>query len=111
LEITSRRPIQLRVACRNDEISPGISWRLTKWARYPSDPSAVARFLGLGNWLIPKIKVGSPDLARDAVDLAAVTIDSLTGDVEHTIFGVELLNGRAPARGVVFTEDFLKIAS
>src|SRR5713101_5153010 len=51
-----------------------------------------------------------PDLARDAVDLVAATIDSLAGVVEHAIFGVELLNGRAPARGVVLTEDFLKIA-
>ena len=74
------------------------------------DPSAVARFLGLGNWLIPKVKVGSPDFARDAVDLFPATIDSLAGIVEHAIFGVELLNGRAPARGVVFTEDVVKIA-
>src|SRR4029077_2114127 len=94
----------------NDEISPGVSWCLTGAARYPSDPPAVTRFLGLGNWLIPKVKVGSPDLARDAVDLVAPTIDSLAGVVEHTIFRVDLLNGRAPARGVVFTEDFLKIA-
>ena len=37
-------------------------------------------------------------------------IDSLAGVVEHAIFCVEILNGRAPACGVVFTEDFLKIA-
>src|SRR5258705_4197287 len=92
-------------------MGPGVSWRFAGGARSPSDPPAVARFLGLGNWLIPKVKVGSPDLARDAVDLVAATIDSLTGVVEHAIFGVELLNGRAPARGVVFPEDFLKIAS
>jgi len=116
--------VQLKVACRkkeikggnpaiagNNEVSPGVSWCLTRATRYPSDPPAVARFLGLGHWLIPKVKVGSPDLARDAVDLVAATIDSLTGVVEHAIFGVELLNGRAPARGVVFTEDFLKIPS
>src|SRR5207245_2875581 len=94
-----------------NEVSPGVSWYLTRAARYPWDPPAVARFLGLGNWLIPKVKVCSPDLARDAVDLVAAAIDSLTGVVEHAIFGVELLNGRAPARGVVFAEDFLKIAS
>jgi hypothetical protein len=56
--------------------------------------------------------VGSPDpdLARDAVDLVAATIDSLAGVVEHPIFGIELLNGRA-ASGVVLAEDFLKIAA
>jgi hypothetical protein len=79
-------------------------------ARHPSDPPAVARFLGFGNWLIPKVKVGSPDLARDAVDLVVATIDSLAGVVEHAILGVELLNGCASASGVVLTEDFLKIA-
>jgi hypothetical protein len=34
--------------------------------------------------------VGSPDLARDAVDFVAATIDSLAGVVEHAIFGVKL---------------------
>jgi len=55
--------------------------------------------------------VGSPDLARDAVDLVAATIDSLAGVVENAIFGVELLNGRASASGVVLTEDFLQWSS
>jgi len=79
-------------------------------ARYPSDPPAVARFLGFGDWLIPKVKMGSPDLARNAVYRVAAAIDSLAGVVEHAIFGVQLLNRLAPARGVVPTEPFLKLA-
>ena len=73
----------------NDEISPGVSWRLTRPARYPFDPAAIAEFLGLGNWLISKVRVSSPDRARDAIDL---------------------VDGRAPAGGIVFTEDVAKIA-
>jgi hypothetical protein len=33
----------------DDEISPGLSWRL-KAARYPWDPPAIAQFFGPGNW-------------------------------------------------------------
>src|SRR6266436_3822177 len=94
----------------NDEISPGVSWRLTRAARYPLDPPAIAQFLGLGNWLIPKVRVSSPDRARDAIDLVAATVDATTGVVEHAIFGEDLVDGRAPTRGVIFTEDVVKIA-
>ena len=31
------------------------------------------------------------------------------GLVEHAIFGEDLVDGRAPTRGVVFTEDVVKI--
>ena len=30
----------------NDEVGPGVSWRVTRAARYPFDPSAIAQFLG-----------------------------------------------------------------
>jgi hypothetical protein len=32
----------------NDEISTGVSWRLTRAARYPLDAPAIAYFLGFG---------------------------------------------------------------
>ena len=50
------------------------------------------------------------DRARDAIDLVAGTIDATIAVVEHAIFGEDLVDGRTPARGVVFTEDVLKIA-
>ena len=68
-------------------------------------PALRARLLGFGNGLIAKIKVGSPDFARDTVDLVAATIDSLAWVVENDIFGVELFNRRASASRVVSTED------
>src|ERR1700704_1344292 len=95
----------------NDEISPGVSWRLTRAARYPLDPPTIAQFLGPNNWLIAKVRVSSLDLARDAIDLVAATVDALGGVVEHAIFGVDRVDGRAPTRAVVFTEDLVEIAS
>src|SRR5438105_1083948 len=93
----------------NDEISPGVSWRLTRTARGPLDPPAIAQFLGPSNRLISKVRVSSLDRARDAIDLVAATVDA-PGLVEHAIFGEDLVDRRAAARGVVFTEDVVKIA-
>ena len=46
----------------------------------------------------------------NAIDLVAATVDTFVGIVEHTIFVPHLVDGRAPTRGVVFTEDVVKIA-
>src|SRR5258706_3833834 len=55
----------------NDEIRPGVRWRLTRAAFYPLDPPAIAHFLGLGDGLIAKVRVRRPDLALDAIDRVA----------------------------------------
>ena len=95
---------------RDDEISPGVSWRLTGAARYPLHTPAVAQFLGLGKWLISKVRVSGLDHGGDTIDLGATTVDFLAGIVEHAIFGENLVDGPTPARRVVFTEDVVKIA-
>jgi len=59
--------------------------------------------------LVSKVRVSSFDRSRDAIDLIAATVDA-TGLVEHAIFGEDLVNGRPPTRGVVFTKDVVKIA-
>jgi hypothetical protein len=53
--------------------------------------------------------VSSLDLARDAIDLVAATVDAPGGVVEHAIFGVDLVDGRAPTRAVVFTENVWRL--
>jgi hypothetical protein len=83
---------------------------LIRAAGYPFDASAIAQFLGLSNWLILKVRVSSPDRARDAIDLVAATVDARFGIVEHTILVPDLVDDRTPTRRVVFTEDVLKIA-
>src|SRR5713226_4478818 len=70
----------------NDEISTSVCWRLTRAARYPLDPPAIAHFLRLGYWLISKVRVSSLDRARDSIDLIAASVDSSLGIVEHAIF-------------------------
>lgn len=72
------------------------------------DPPAIAQFLGLGNWLISKVRVSSLDRARDEIDRVAATVNA-PRLVEHAIFGEDLVDGRAPTPGVVFTEDVVKI--
>src|SRR5262245_34246660 len=47
----------------NDEVSPGVSWRFTRAARYPSDPPAIPQLLWLDNWLISKVRVSRLDSA------------------------------------------------
>src|SRR6266478_2817871 len=94
----------------NDEISTSVSWRVTRAARYPLDPPAIAYFLGLGYWLISKVRVSSLDRARDSIDLVAASVDASLGIVEHAIFGEDLVYRGAPTRRVVLTEDIVKIA-
>src|SRR5436190_24221216 len=93
----------------NDEIGAGVTGRLTRAARYPLDPTAIAQFLRLGNWLISKVRVSSPDRARDAIDFVAATVRPAGRIVKHSIFGVEFVDGGPPTSGVVFTEDVVKI--
>ena len=42
---------------------------------------------------------------RDAIDFVAATVCSAGRIVEHSIFGVDLINGGPPTRGVILTED------
>src|SRR6266568_1134938 len=94
----------------NDEIGTSVCRRLTRAARYPLDPTAIAHFLRLGYWLISKVRVSSLDRARDSIDLVAASVDSSFGIVEHAIFPEDFVNCRAPTRRAVFTEDVVKIA-
>jgi len=73
------------------------------------DPPAIAQFLGPGNGLISKVRVSNLDRTRDAIDFVAATVDA-SGLVAHAICGEDLVDGRAPPRGVIFTEDVVKIA-
>jgi hypothetical protein len=57
-----------------------------------------------------KVRVSSLDRACDAIDLVAATVDTLAGIIENDIFGVKLVDGRAPALGIVLTENVAEIA-
>src|SRR5262249_29950278 len=97
---TSHSRVQLRGACRKRD-KGRQSGRL--------DPAAIAQFLGFRDWLISKVRVSSPDRARDAIYLVAATVDAPAGMVEHAVFGEDLVDGGAATGGIVFTEDVVKI--
>src|ERR1700758_1770961 len=94
----------------NQEIGSAIGRRLTWDARYPLDASAIAQFLGLGDWLILEVRMSSSERPGDAIDLVVATINALVGIVEHAILVPELFEGDTPAQGVAFPEDIGKIA-
>src|SRR5580692_6886259 len=94
----------------DEEISPGISWRLAGGTRHPPDPRGVAQLFWLADRLILKVRMSSLDHARDAVDLVAATVGTRVRVVEHAIFVVELVNGGAATCGVDFAEDIVKTA-
>ena len=64
----------------NEEIRSGVSRRFPGTTRYPFDAYGIAQFLGLGNWLISKVRVSSLDRARDAIDLVTATVGAAIWD-------------------------------
>src|SRR5580704_6013649 len=60
----------------DEEISPGVGWRLAGAARHPPDPHAIAQLLRRADRLILKVRMSSLDHARDAVDRVAATMSA-----------------------------------
>jgi hypothetical protein len=58
---------------------------------------------------VPALKAMAP--TQSELPFAPPTMDPSFGIVEHAILGKNLIYGHASVRGVVFTEDILKIAS
>src|SRR6266853_1971991 len=65
--------------------------------------------LRFGRGRIVEVRMGRPDRTRDPIDLVPAPVNA-PRLVEHAIFGEDLVDGRAPTRGVVFTEDVVQIA-
>jgi hypothetical protein len=104
-EIDSGNPL----VSGNEEVRSSVSRRFAGAARYLFDACRIAQFLGLGNWLMSKVRVSSLDRARDAIDRVTATVAAAVGIVKHAIFGQYLVDGCAAPRGIVFTEDVAKI--
>src|SRR6266403_1698017 len=95
---------------RDDEVPPGVSRHFTRASRYPWNHPCIAIFLRSGSHLISKVRMSRLDRAGDAIDRVAATDGALVRIVEHAIFGPEIVDGRAPTRGIVFTEHVAKIS-
>ena len=94
----------------NDKVSPSVNRSLIGATFYPANSSSISQFLGRGNWLVPKLRVSSSELACNPVDLVTTTMNA-SGLVEYAVFRKNLVDGYSPTRGIVFTEDVRKIAS
>src|SRR5580693_1729563 len=95
---------------RDDKVPPGVSRHFTRASRYPWNHPCIAIFLRSGSHLISKVRMSRLDRAGDAIDRVAATDGALVRIVEHAIFGPELVDGRTPTRGIVFTEHVAKIS-
>src|SRR4030095_8330517 len=76
----------------------------------PIGSARLPQLLWPDNWLISKGRVGRLARRGDRIDLVTASVDPPAGVVERAIFREDLVDGRAPARRVVFTEDVVKIA-
>jgi len=54
------------------------------------------KYYGLCDFIGSKVKMSSPDGARDEIDLVAATIDAPVRIVEHAVFGEDLIDCDAP---------------
>src|SRR4029077_10514169 len=93
----------------NDKISPSVDRNLIWATFYPLNASTIPRLLGRGNWLVPKVRVSSSELACNPVDLVTTPMNA-SGLVEYAVFRENLFDGCSPTGGIVFTEDVRKIA-
>src|SRR6267143_3153865 len=93
----------------NDKVRPSVNRSLIGATFYPVNASTISQFLGRGNWLIPKLRVSSSDLACNPVDLVTTTMNA-SGLVEYAVFRKNLVYGYSPTSGIVFTEDVRQIA-
>src|SRR5260370_30676336 len=93
----------------NDKVSPGVDRSLIRVTFYPANSSSISQFLGRGNWLVPKLRVSSSELACNPVDLVTTTMNA-SWLVEYAVFRENLVDGYSPTRGIVFTQDVRNIS-
>src|SRR5882757_6454652 len=85
------------------EIGSGVSWRLSRAARHPPDPTAIAALLRRGQRLIFEIRMSSLDQACDAGDLVTAAVGAV-GFVKHGVVLEYLVDRCASTHGVNLTE-------
>src|SRR6266576_2139902 len=93
----------------DDEIGSGVSRRLARAARHPTNPSPIAHHLRRGERLISEVRMSSLDHARDAVDLVATAVNAV-GLVEYGVFVEDLVDRCASTHGINLSEHVMEVA-
>src|SRR4030095_6613927 len=94
----------------DDEIGSGVSRRLARTARHPTDPPPIADHLRRGERLISEVRMSSLDHARDAVDLVATAVDAV-GFVEYGVFVEDLVDRSASTTGSISSNTSWRLRS
>src|SRR5215510_4332119 len=93
----------------DDEIGSGVSRRLARTARHPTNPAAVLYHLRRGERLISEVRMTGFDHARDAVDLVATAVNAV-GLVEYGVFMEDLVDRCSPTQGINLAEHIMEVA-
>ncbi len=93
----------------DDEIGSGVSRRLARAARHPTDTPPIAHHLRRGERLISEVRMSSLDHARDAVDLVATAVNAV-GLVEYGVFVEDLVDRCASTHGINLSEHVMEVA-
>jgi len=92
------------------EIGSGVSRRLARAAGNPTDATTIAHLLRRRDRLISEVGMSRLDHSRDAVDLAAASLNAACRVVENSVFVEDLIDRDASTHGVNLTEHVVEIA-
>src|SRR6266446_3979283 len=93
----------------DDHIQARIVGRLAAHPRSPSETPGIVEGLGLAMRGVNEVRVGGAEIASEFVE--GFGADEFAGwRIQHTVFGIEVLNRCSAARRITLAEDFLKVA-
>ena len=93
----------------DDHIQARVVGRLVARPRSPSQTTGIVQGLGLAVRGVNEVRVGRAEIASKFVE--GFEADEYAGrHIQHTVFGIEVLNRCSAARHITLAEDFLKVA-
>jgi hypothetical protein len=94
----------------DDEIGSGVSRRLGRAARHPTNPTPIAHHFKRGERPISEVRMSSLDHPRDAVDLVAAAVNAV-GLVEYGVFVENLVDRCVSTHGINLSNTSWRLRS